>query len=730
MNRLPQRRDMALREAVLAITASLDLDRVLSEIAHRCAQLVHGSAGLIYLLDNSSNLLELAAGSHLSIPGPTLRATAGSHRSPRVTLGLGQGSAGRAAAAGRAILIEDYPGGDDRPDRFKTAAPFGVDRPVHSLISIPLIYSGDVLGVLEVVSAETGGIPPEDADLLETLAPHAAIAIAHARLFERSREMLNLMQTVNDRNAAVSSVSQSILDAGHDLHRMLADALQRVMSLLSLKAGSILLANPAGRELHVVVHFGFPQDNGVLATRQRIGAAEPGLAARTALEGQPIVVRDVEGDPLTRPALEALRRFGIGAMAGLPLMAGDTVVGVLLVGSENDKTLDAGTLDTLRIIAGEMALGVSNARLFSRVRSDQEQLEAVITSSSDVVFSLDRQGRVTLANEAAQQAFGFDVKDAIGQPLSQATTNVALNSAVEQAVRLETRERIGFEVPLADESILFCNLSPITDQDEQVMGWVAVMQDITRFKEAERMRSDMILTASHDLRNPVNLTLGALDMLGKAAETWEPIQRELFELAVIGARRVEALIADLLDLERVERRVGLRLRECDLSEIARTVVTELRMQAQSKQQTLEDHLPAELPPVWGDSQRLYQVISNLVSNAIKYTLPAGRITLNLHREDDHILLEVSDTGVGIPKEAQARVFERFYRVAGSASIDATGTGLGLALVKTIVEQHGGQVWVTSQVGHGSTFSVSLPVWRPPATDDQPSSPSLGVEVKP
>ncbi len=716
-----------LHESALAITASLDLNQVLSETVHRCAQLIDDASVLIYLSNSSTNMLELVAGSHADprTLGPASAWAIGSRVDAPAGLALapGEGPAGRAAAAGRSILVVDAQAEDRRLERF------GPGRRVLSLIAAPLIFSGEVLGVLEVGSPR-GGLPSEVVDGLEMIAAHAAIGVAHARLFERSQEMFNLIQSVSDRSAAVSSVAQSILDAGHDLHRMLADALQRVLSLMELKSGSILLANPAGYELHEVVRYRFPQDEGVLSPRQTISRADPGLAARVAWEGQPTVVRDIERNDLTRSALDVLRRFNIGVIAGLPLIADDVVVGVLLVAAENAAALDAGTFDTLRMIAGELALGVANARLFSRVRADQEQFKAVISSSGDVVLSLDRQGRITLANDAAQRAFSFDAAEAMGQPLSQATTNVALNSAIEQAVRNEMRERIGFEVPLADESVLFCNLSPITDEGDRVAGWVAVMQDITRFKETERVKSDMILTASHDLRNPVNLTLGALDMLNQQVTHWTPLQREVFDLARLGVRRIEMLISDLLDLERIERRVGLVLGKCDVAEIARTIVTENRMQAHSKQLALEADLPAGVPPVWGDAKRLYQVAANLVGNAIKYTPAGGRIKVNLHAQTNQVILEVSDTGKGIPQEAQARVFERFYRVAGSSSVDATGTGLGLALVKTIVEQHGGRVWVTSQVGHGTTFSVSLPAWsplthgaeeaaRPPATQDTP-----------
>jgi PAS domain S-box-containing protein len=723
----PERHDSLhrLHEAALAITASLDLEQVLGEIQSHGSRLAGDAVILIYLAKDTGGSLELVRGgqaevrdlkSSLTRFGDPVRAEDGA----RLLLARGDSPASRAAAAGRAIVVQDARAENEDTKRF------GPSRAVRSLIAVPMIYSGDVLGVIETGWPAANSAGPQVVEQMEMLAAHAAVAVSHARLFERSREMLSLMQGINDRSAAVSGVAQAILDAAHDLHRMLAESLQRVLSLLGLKAGSILLANPTRQELHVVVHYRFPQDGGALAARQKITPTDPGLAAHAALGRQPILVQDVERDLLTLSALEALRRFGIGALAALPLISDDDVIGVLLVGAESGASLEAGTFDTLRVIAGELGQGVANARIFSRIRAEQEKFNAVISSSGDVVLSFDHQGRITLANDAAQRAFGFSVEETIGKPLPQVTTNVALNSAVEQAIRSETRERIGFEVPLADESVLFCNLSPIVDEDERVTGWVAVMQDITHLKETERLKSDMILTASHDLRNPVNLTLGALDMLGQGTDNWTSIQREVLDLAVMGARRIEALITDLLDLERVERRVGLVQEACNLTDIATTVYVENKMQAHHKQQVLEARLSEGLPAVWGDPKRLYQVVSNLVGNAIKYTPSGGQIAIQLRRANDHLLLEVSDNGNGIPQEAQARIFERFYRVAGSSSIDATGTGLGLALVKTIVEQHGGRVWVTSAAGHGSTFSVSLPIWNPSEPSAQPiGQPAAG-----
>ena len=172
----------------------------------------------------------------------------------------------------------------------------------------------------------------------------------------------------------------------------------------------------------------------------------------------------------------------------------------------------------------------------------------------------------------------------------------------------------------------------IVDPAGNLIGWVAVMQDITRFKETERMKSDMILTASHDLRNPVNLTLGALDLLGKATPQWSEVQKEAYDLSILGVRRIESLISDLLDLERIERRVGLRIARCEVAEIVQTVVAELALTAQQRQQQLVYEHPGASLYARGDPQRLYQVVSNLISNAIKYT-QAGALQLEVLSAD-------------------------------------------------------------------------------------------------
>ena len=674
--------------ASLAITASLNIEQVLATMAEKSVELIRASASLVYLLDRGTGLLHVAGG---------YRIPAAYHG---LMVQLGEDVVGRAARSGRAFIVDNYSAWDERTHIFDGAAPDGILPTANCAAAIPLTYNRQVLGVLEVLYNDGREITNKDVALLQLITPYAAIAISHAQLFERSQQVMNLLEIINDRGAAVSSVNTAVINAGHDLKKMSDETLTRTVAALHLAAGKIFLSEHEGEALVIQSAYNLPADDPGLAR----------VAAHCASVRKTVLLQNMAAFPWTQDIVHWLTERRLGALMAVPLISEEEVVGVLEAVAPLGKTFDTGELDTLHIITSQLALGVSNAQLFSRIRAEQQQISAILSSSGDAIIGLDANGRVQVANPAAESALGFASIDSVGKPLSEVTLNVALNAAVDNAIKGQQALPAGFEVQLANDAYLFCNLSPITDPTGRLTGWVAVMQDITRFKETERMKSDMILTASHDLRNPVHLTMGALDLLGKRADNLTSLQKEALDLGLLGVNRIEALITDLLDLERIERRVGLRLSQCNLAEITQMVVTELALPAQQRQQQLMYEHPGAPISVRGDPQRLYQVASNLVSKAIKYTQAGGRVAVTLRSDGEQVRLEVRDTGPGISPEAQARIFERFYR-APSVAAEDRGTGLGLAIVKSVVEQHGGRVWVTSVVGQGSTFSVSLPTWR-------------------
>jgi signal transduction histidine kinase len=328
-------------------------------------------------------------------------------------------------------------------------------------------------------------------------------------------------------------------------------------------------------------------------------------------------------------------------------------------------------------------------------------LEAIIGGTNDAVIVTDAQNRVLLMNQAARRAFEVETVPEMGRLLGEVMSNERLLALF---ARLEAgEEALAEEIPLSDGRTLYASLTPVAE-----IGRIAVMQDITYLKELDKMKSDFVATVSHDLRSPLASISGYAALLPLAGELNET-QQEFVQGIKLSAVKMTTLTDHLLDLGKVEARVGMEMKPCQLVTVINKAVKSLREQVGAKEIVLQLDFPPGLPLVQGNQVRLDQVVSNLVGNAIKFTSEGGMVTVSAREEKGKVVVEVKDTGVGIAPEDQVHLFEKFYRVSSEETSDIEGTGLGLAIVKSIVEGHGGRVWVKSQLGQGSTFGFALPI---------------------
>jgi two-component system NtrC family sensor kinase len=242
-----------------------------------------------------------------------------------------------------------------------------------------------------------------------------------------------------------------------------------------------------------------------------------------------------------------------------------------------------------------------------------------------------------------------------------------------------------------------------------VTGWVATMQDVSHFKELNELKSDFVNVVSHDLRSPLSGILIATHLLPQVGSINDP-QRELLDTVETRVRSMGALIDDLLDVGKIEAGIDFDMEPCPVNPIITEAMTSFIPQASEKSIQLVGQLDKELPLVMANMTRLRQVMSNLIGNAIKYTPDGGQVTVKAFRQDDEVRVQVIDSGIGIPAADQPHIFEKFYRVRGDHVANIKGTGLGLALVKSIVEKHNGHIWLESVFGEGSTFTVALPAY--------------------
>ena len=414
----------------------------------------------------------------------------------------------------------------------------------------------------------------------------------------------------------------------------------------------------------------------------------------------PLVIQDLEQLKGTAAAVEKLQSVAI-----FPVRPQNSTVAVLWVGDEKKDAFDEARVNFLSTLASQAAVLVENARLFQAAEGGRRRLAAILASTTDAILVTDAEGRLLLTNPAAQNLLALD-ESAYGRPLN----GLAMPEALVQALTHpgDEQQLPTVEVPIDERRIFYASIAPIIGIEGAALGMVAVMRDVTHFKELDEMKSEFVATVSHDLRAPLTFIRGYATMLTMVGDLNEK-QHDYLERILEGIDQMSALIGDLLNLRRIEAGVGIRQEPCRLGLILVEAVDTMRARATSKGVTLRLEPTEGAPTVVGDRTLLRQAVSNLVDNAIKYTPAPGQVSVGLGTTPHEAIIHITDTGIGIAPEDQVRLFEKFYRIKRRETGNIQGTGLGLALVKSIIERHGGRVWAESVANQGSTFYIALPL---------------------
>jgi len=523
-------------------------------------------------------------------------------------------------------------------------------------------------------------------------------------------------------------------DRMEDLSLLLAVS-QSVSATLELPEGVPFILEGALRATEAqVARIVLLSDDGDLQTVMARGEPREGLRsldralARSARKlDRPLVVEN-----LTRARMlfrSKAMSSSIESLIAVPIRTKNRVPAVMWIGYERVRRFSNSDVDLLSTLASQTAVLVENARLFQTAEGERRRLSAILASTRDAVIVTDRNNAILLMNPAAERAFAADTERFSGCPIDQTPLPETLVDVFREP--LDPDEALTRELVLPDGRTLYANLSMILSADDERLGRVAVMRDITRLKELEELKSEFVATVSHDLRSPLTYMRGYTTMLSTVGHLNQR-QQEYAEKILRGVTQMSDLVDDLLDLGRIEANVGLEREPCHLGAILAEAVDSKRARAvangvglrlepavsEGVGQSATDG-KVNVAIVSGDAALLRQAITNLVDNAIKYTPKGGEVVVGLSTADGAepgekddgrwALVRVSDTGIGIAPEDQVRLFEKFYRVKRRDVQDVPGTGLGLSIVKSIVERHGGTVWVDSELDEGSTFTISLPL---------------------
>jgi len=369
-----------------------------------------------------------------------------------------------------------------------------------------------------------------------------------------------------------------------------------------------------------------------------------------------------------------------------------------------------GTGDTLEALG--YSLNQTAARMDRTIRTLTEERNlssAILGSMVEGVAVVNAAEHLVFANPGFASILGLDVPPVSGSALLEVVRQTELIEAVRRVLAGEPRVEAEIVTGTLRQHFFAATVAAV--RAGETSGAVIVLHDITALRKLERIRRDFVANVSHEFRTPLTAIQGFAETLLAGAVN-DPQNRDRF-LGIIleHARRLARLTEDLLKLSQMDaERLELELRPVSVAQLVESCYETARHRAAEKELNLSLDLPERLPDVSGDARRLQEVLQNLLDNAIQYTLPGGKIVLSAEARNEEVIFTVADTGIGIPQADQPRIFERFYRVDVARSREAGGTGLGLAIAKHLIEGHGGRIWVESEVGVGSKFHVSVPVY--------------------
>ncbi len=636
------------------------------------------------------------------------------------------------------------------PDPSSTQDGGWVD-PLVPLLALPMIAGDDRLGVIVVQGAQDQ-LSSEQIAVAQSFASQAALALENARLYEQIvRFNAELEQRIQDRTQELRTerdrldllfASSSAVSSTLDVDTMLNELLHVLGQRMAVTHGSVMLLDTETSQLVRRATLG---GSNTELSHFPVGS---GIAGWVAQHGQAALIDDVSVDPRWIVPSSSSNHKHSGALLAVPLTASDELLGVLTLSHPETCYFKVEHQRLLTVVANEVAVALRNADLYRYIseqasklatmvqaeRAASSQSQAILQSIADGVVVCDGEGRVMLANPMSAQILEQPIED-----LFMLNVHELLRSLkVTGPERAPLRELL--DAPLDDQGLprqfrtmfrigprsVDMALGPVITESGELLGGVAILRDITREIESDRLKTEFIGTVSHELRTPMTVIKGYVQLLGMGTMgELSPMQRQLLDTIKTNAERMTAIINDLLDITKIESgSVELNFQAVGVLDAISMAVNNQQTLLETRKHQLKLDVPVDVPQVVADVVRLQQVLDNLLSNALKYTPKGGEVTISasvvkgtnipedrrsgLAARRSYVQIVVTDDGIGIAPDDQEKIFERFYRIESELKVEAGGTGLGLAIVRPLVQLMGGRIWLDSQMGQGATFTVLLP----------------------
>lgn len=625
-------------------------------------------------------------------------------------------------------------------------APIVKRQAINRILLIPLMAGNDRLGLIVVGrSKKLPAFSEEESRTLISLGRQAGLML-HSSLLLDSGSAARSAQNARDHEMDLREAEAAIspermaellrlsteLTANRDIDQSLSQVLKLCNELMLADRSALItrdISSSALRLRQVVPEYDAltnQHSDALLSTSEAI--SEWVISKRHAL-----LLDDLKQDG--RWQIEPYN-----SLYAVPCISGDEITGVLLFFAIRKGMFGSDEQQIGQVVARQMASALNNTYLYSIIREQAERLglmlrshqiessqsNAILESIADGAIVTDADHRVILFNTAAEQILNLSSTQILGREVFEfigifGSETIQWGDTIRQWRLTPSDEYPRPPQPermiLEDGRVISILPAPVVLGGD-FLGTVSIFRDITRDVEVDRLKSEFVATVSHELRTPMTSIKGFVDlMLMGASGDLNDEQRHFLEIVRTNTNRLEILVNDLLDISRIEAgRASLVFQELDVYQLLAELEQYIQHRSldDSKAMQFISEAPRELPSIWGDLERVRQILANIVENSFDYTQEGGSIQVSARHVDGQVEIEITDNGMGISFEDQERIFERFYRGEQALIMGVSGTGLGLAIVLNLVEMHRGRIWVTSEgtPGKGTTFTVALPTTPP------------------
>jgi PAS domain S-box-containing protein len=666
------------------VATALDLRTVLQRLLLASIQYVGGERGSIVVMDEHGKPLDATI-----IYGKQLH----EHTTQQLRETVEKGLAGWVMQHRKPALVPDT----SKDERWVRREDDSVEKSgAKSAICVPLMAREQMVGVLTLVHSTPNAFTKDHLELMQAIADQASVAVLNARLYTESQRTARVMSALAEGAASINTSLEL-----QDVWRRI---LNQTMQALQVETVALALIDPASDDL--VFQAAAGHNSGNIPGKHVLGGQ--GLAGLVMSNGRGVVIPTVSQDK----RFTEVDRFGgieTRAIAIVPIQSQGKIIGVLEAINPISGSFD---IDALLVMTGLGSLAgttIQNARFLEQLKKAHERYRELFEDSVDPILITDWEGKVLEANRQMVALSGYTNEQLRSMSIDQ-LHEVKWNDTGLNFETLKLGEQCSYESVLhkQDSGTVPVEVHAHRVEFEEANSVQWILRDITERRELDALRKDMTSMIYHDIRSPLGNIVSSLEMMSAGLPEDETLITML-NIARSSASRIQRLVTSLLDVNRLES--GHQIVDqhaVDPLALIREAIRDTERAAAGREQLLENKINTVLPLIWVDVDMTHRVFINLLENAIKYTPVGGRIEIGAQpTEDLFVKFWVRDNGPGILPADRERVFDKFIRLRGKNS--PGGIGIGLSFCKLAVLGHGGQIWVESEVGKGTTFWLTLPV---------------------